>query len=142
MQERQDEGVSDTDKRQATVAVNVCYNYNMIRHCAKAVQSLEKWRHEEKVMKLKFTNHWIVGFLDRGNFKRRKITTGEKNRPTVEEVNRILELGHALYRTYLHSPKTTWNFDETAFTWAVGPTHMFIPVNQVCTIISHHQAFC
>jgi DDE superfamily endonuclease len=102
----------------------------MIRHCAKAVQSLEKWRHDEKVMKLKFTNHWIVGFLARGNFRRRKITTGEKNRPTVEEVNRILELGHALYRTYLHSPKTTWNFDETAFTWAVGPTHMFIPVNQ------------
>jgi DDE superfamily endonuclease len=102
----------------------------MIRHCAKEVQNSEKWRNNDKVKQLKFTNHWIFDFLTRGNFRRRKITTGEKSRPTDEEVNRIMELGQTLYRTYLHSPNTTWNFDETAFTWAVGPTHMFVPVNQ------------
>ena len=51
-------------------------------------------------------------------------------RPTEDEFRETMELGQKLYFLHYYSPSTSGTFDETALTWAMGPTHMFIPVDQ------------
>ena len=53
---------------------------------------------------------------------RRKITKEDKNVPSPEEIQRVLEIGHR--------PETCFNFDETAVIYAIGPTHIFCPRDQ------------
>lgn len=110
--------------------VNVCYNYHIIRQSAEKVQKSQKWVEDDNIQKLKFSNPWISNFLTRAHFRRRKITTADKKRPTEEEIRAVMAVGQGIYISNYHSPSTTWNFDETALTWAIGPTHLFIPANQ------------
>ena len=51
--------------------------------------------------------------------------------PDDNEILTVLQVGQQLYMINAHDASTTWNFDETAFTWAIGPTHVFCPSNQV-----------
>jgi len=73
---------------------------------------------------------WISGFLKRAGMTRRKITREEKEIPSPDEVVRRMKEGQQLYIVNLHSPHTTWNMDETSYTWAIGPTHLFCPISQ------------
>ena len=41
-----------------------------------------------------------------------------------------MRIGQDLYVAHFHDPRTCWNFDETAFTWAIGPSYMYCPGNQ------------
>ena len=41
-----------------------------------------------------------------------------------------MKIGQNLYVEGGHTPQTYFNFDETAFTWAIGPTHSYCPKNQ------------
>jgi DDE superfamily endonuclease len=61
---------------------------------------------------------------------RRKITRDDKNLPSDKEIARVLKIGQDLYIRNRHSPSSTWNYDETAFTWCLAPTHMWCPQNQ------------
>ena len=94
------------------------------------VQQKDHWKEHDKIKKMQFSNKWINGFLKRGGLSRRKITRDDKDLPSDDEINKVLEKGQELYLRNGHTPKTTFNFDETAFTWAIGPTHMFCPGNQ------------
>ena len=51
--------------------------------------------------------------------------------PDDNQILLVLQIGQGLYTTNVHDASTTWNFDETAFTWAIGPTNVFCPSNQV-----------
>ena len=85
---------------------------------------------DAEVQKLKFSNKWVRNFLLRCKMYRRKITKEDKNVPSPEEIQRVLEVGQQLYTNNEHRPETCYNFDETAVTYAIGPTHIFCPRNQ------------
>ena len=110
--------------------MNVTYSYAIIVSAATGVQETEKWKNNEKIMNLKFSNRWVKMFLGRGGLSRRKITREDKIMPEDDEVSDILRIGHGLYIRNMHDPRTCYNFDETAFTWAIGPSYMYCPGNQ------------
>ena len=72
----------------------------------------------------------MKNFLKRGGVSRRKITRDDKDVPTEEEVKGILKIGQDMYLQNDHNPLTCYNFDETAFTYSIGPSHMFCPRDQ------------
>ena len=85
---------------------------------------------DAEVQELKFSNKWVRNFLLRCKMYRRKITKEDKNVPSPEEIQRVLEIGQQLYTNNEHRPETCYNFDETAVTYAIGPTHIFCPRDQ------------
>ena len=121
--------IQDTEK-QVRVVVNVSYSYAIIISAAKSVQENDAWINVASVEKIEFSQKWTKGFLSRGGLTRRKITREDKTVPGDEEIDSILKIGQDIYIEHGHSAKTTYNFDETAFTWAIGPTHIFCPTNQ------------
>ena len=79
---------------------------------------------------MEFSNKWVKKFLVRAKMYRRKITKEDKNVPTPEEIKRILGIGQDMYVQKDHRPETCFNFDETAVTYAIGPTHVYCPKDQ------------
>ena len=110
--------------------VNVTYSYSIVERAANAVKNRICWQDDETVQQLRFSNKWIKSFLDRGGVTRRKITREDKAVPSDEEIHEILSIGQKCYIEKGHSPQTCFNFDETAFTYAIGPTHNYCPINQ------------
>jgi hypothetical protein len=72
----------------------------------------------------------VKAFLKRGGLSRRKITREDKVVPNDDVVTTTLTVGQDLYILNRHDPRSCWNFDETAFTWAIGPSYMYCPGNQ------------
>ena len=79
---------------------------------------------------MKFTDKWVRGFLSSGGLHRRKITREDKLLPSDSDISSVLQKGQELYLSIGHDSHSTFNFDETAFTWAIGPIHMFYPSDQ------------
>ena len=97
---------------------------------AKDVQARDSWLLSEEIKNKKFTNKWIKSFLLRGGVTRRKITREDKEVPTDEEIAGVLKIGQEILIRNGHTAQSCYNFDETAFTWAIGPTHVYCPINQ------------
>lgn len=97
---------------------------------AQKVQKESDWAENSEVQKLKFSNKWVKKFLIRGKMSRRKITKEDKDVPTETEIKRILGIGQNIYVQKGHSPESCFNFDETAVTYAIGPTHVYCPKDQ------------
>lgn len=112
------------------VVVNVTYSYAIVETSAKAVQESRYWIDNAEIKSMKFSNKWMKGFLTRGSVTRRKITREDKEVPTDEEIASVLNIGQQKYFENGHTAKTCYNFDETAFTWSIGPTHFYCPINQ------------
>lgn len=112
------------------ILVSVVYTYAIIIQAAKITQASERWKDDEKINTLMFSSKWVRSFLTRANMRRRKITTDDKLVPSDEEVRRIMEIGQKIYKDYGHTKDTTINMDETAFTYAIGPEHMYCPPDQ------------
>ena len=70
---------------------------------------------------------WVRGFLDRADMARRKITTEDKIRPSEAEIITQMKIGQDKYVSMGIQNHQVWNMDETAVTWCIGPTHMFVP---------------
>ena len=115
---------------EAKIEFNVAYSYDVIIETAKEVQSQSSWQLREQVSKLKFSSRWVRGLLDRAKLRRRKITREDKVIPSLEEIRSILRIGQDLILLHGHTEDTIYNMDETAYTWCVGPTHLFCPANQ------------
>ena len=112
------------------MVINVTYSYSIVERSAKAVQESMYWIENDEIKKMKFSNKWIKGFLSRGSCTRRKITREDKEVPTDIEIASVLNIGQQKYIENNHTAKTCYNFDETAFTWSIGPTHLYCPINQ------------
>jgi DDE superfamily endonuclease len=108
----------------------VTYSYAIVATAARSVQGLERWHTDESVQKLQFSHKWVKGILNRSGMSRRKITKEDKAVPGDDEIRRILKVGQDLYIAHGHTPETCFNFDETALTYAIGPSHMFCPGDQ------------
>lgn len=78
----------------------------------------------------KLTNKWIKSFLLRGGVTRRKITREDKEVPSDEEIASVLSIEQQKLVENSHTAGSCDNFDETAFTWASGPTHVCCLINQ------------
>jgi hypothetical protein len=76
-------------------------------------------------------NKWAKAFFQRGGLSRRKITGEDKAISDDDVVANTLRIGQDLYVAHFHNPRTCWNYDETAFTWAIGPSYMYCPGNQL-----------
>ena len=110
--------------------MSVVYTYAIIIQAAKVTQASERWCNEDKVNSLMFSSKWVRKFLNRANMRRRKITTDDKVIPTDEEIRRIMNIGQQMYKDFGHTKDTVINMDETAFTYAIGPEHMYCPPDQ------------
>ena len=106
------------------------YSYAIIGSAARSVQDRSHWMPNTKVSSLQFTNKWVKSFLTRGGLRRRKITREDKDVPESEEILQFMRIGQKLFIDNQHDENTCFNFDETAFTWAIGPTHVYCPINQ------------
>ena len=62
--------------------------------------------------------------------RRRKITTDDKVIPENEEIIRVMKIGQDLIREFNYEAKHILNMDETAFTYAIGPEYIYVPVDQ------------
>jgi hypothetical protein len=107
----------------------VAYSREIVRVAAKLAQQNEQWADDPAIQALKFSDGWITEFLRRANFRRRKITTETKSLPTVEEVAEIMGRGQVQFIASEHTIYTVYNMDETAYTYAIGPTHLFCPAS-------------
>lgn len=112
------------------IIVNVTYSYAIIITAAKCTQESEKYKNEKTIENSRFSHKWVKGFLERGGVRRRKITKEDKVTPTDDEIRRILKIGQDIFISKGHGANTCFNFDETAFTYAIGPTHVFCPGDQ------------
>ena len=79
---------------------------------------------------MEFSNKWMKKFLVNAKLYRIIIRKEDKNVSTPEEVKRILGIGQDMYVQKDHRPETCFNFDETAVTYAIGPTHVYCPKDQ------------
>ena len=114
----------------ARIILNVAYSYAIISETALEIQKQSNWISNERVQTLKFSNNWVKKFLKRSGLRKRKITRDDKNIPSVSEVIQKMSEGQNIYTSCGHSPSTTWNMDETAVTWAIGPVHVYVPNDQ------------
>ena len=106
------------------------YSYAVIIETANEIKNQENWLTNEIVQELKFSPHWVKGMLNRAQLRGRKITTDQKKVPSISEINGILKVGQDLIIEKSHDASTVYNMDETAITYAIGPTHQHIPINQ------------
>ena len=94
------------------------------------MQQLYHWQDDTCVSNLTFSSNGGRDFLNRANLRRRKITTEDKKIPSAEEVTRTMGIGQELIKDFDYGPDTIMNMDETAFTYAIGPEYMYVPVDQ------------
>jgi hypothetical protein len=106
---------------------NITHSYDIVRMAAQETQKKLHWMDDEKVQGLKFSNKWVRGFLLRDKFSRKKVTTEVKNPPSEAEVRRIMkDRQDSIVDNLFHEDlKSIGNMDETAFRYAIGPTHQF-----------------
>jgi hypothetical protein len=115
---------------EAKILFNVAYSYDVIKETAKEVQLKQSWQANEQIQKLHFSSHWVRSLLNRAALRRRKITREDKVIPSVEQIRAMLKVGQDLIISKGHDECTIFNMDETAYTWAIGPTHLYVPSNQ------------
>jgi hypothetical protein len=72
----------------------------------------------------------MSSFLKKANMRRRRITTEDKDLPSAATVNEYMMRGQAVFISKNYDLMYVWNMDETAYTYAIGPTHMFVPPDQ------------
>ena len=122
--------MDENDTPLARILVNVAYSYAILQATARDVQKQDNWVSNLVVKKLHFSNKWVKGFLNRCKLRKRTITRDDKPIPSDAVVVEKMKEGQYLYEHYGHSPGNTWNMDETAVTWAIGPVHMYVPHDQ------------
>jgi len=109
---------------------SIAYNYEIIRERAKSVQTLSKWQDDVNVQKLQFSDHWVHDFIKRMKFSRRKITSDKKVLMSLAEIRSKMVASQNRIVSGGYSPHQIANLDETALTFGIGPTHMYVPVDQ------------
>lgn len=112
------------------IIVSVVYLYSIIIEAATTVQQQSQWGDDSKIHNLVFSPHWLRSFLNRANMRRRKITTDDKVIHENEEIIRVMKIGQDLIREFNYEAKHILNMDETAFTYAIVPEYIYVPVDQ------------
>jgi hypothetical protein len=115
------------DPASVTVLANVAYSYSVIRAAAEMVQKWPQFSAAEKVMKLKFSQSWIHGFITRAALHKRAVTTTEKNLPSVAEVQEVMAKIQEWLVKNEYTLDETVSADETGIFYGAQPKCQFVP---------------
>jgi len=113
--------------RAVRVVANITYTYEQIRNALKEVANREPYRHNSKILALRFSPHYIRNLLNRQNFVKRRVTTETKAVPEDSKINAKMKIGQDIYIHKRYEPEYVWNYDETALTYGIGALHMYVP---------------
>lgn len=67
--------VDEDGQLSAETVANVCYSYSIVRTAVDIVRQRPQWVGNDKLQKLKMSNEWCQGFIQRALLSRRKVTT-------------------------------------------------------------------
>jgi hypothetical protein len=98
-----------------------------VRTAALRVQAEPQWRDNPDIQTLTFSDGWITDFLERQRFRRKQITREDKKVPSGPEIVTHMKIGQDTYKLTSRGAANVWNMDETALTYAIGPTHIYSP---------------
>ena len=110
----------------AVIKEHTLYSYEIVRRAALETQQSAQFLNDQQVQDFQFSNKWVRGFLNREKMRKRRITSVEKEIPSVNEVRQQMSIGQSLIICLMLLAYQIWNMDETAFTWAIGPQHAFV----------------
>lgn len=99
--------------------VSIAFTYEMIRTCAKLVQSRPEWKSATNVPNLKFSDHWVHNFIQRIGFSRKKITSNNLYSLKDNFVKDAIDV----IKNYSKG-KIVYNMDETGICLSL-PTHAY-----------------
>jgi len=107
---------------------NAVFSFEMVRFAAVTVAGRQMWAANTRVARLKFSNHWVQGWLRRQELRRRRITAVDKKRPTPEEVNKtMLEIQKVIVEEGFTLDEII-NADETGVFYAQQPQNKYVNV--------------
>jgi hypothetical protein len=113
--EKLKDSLNDEERENAmagTVA-NCMYSYELVRLAAEEERTAERWKSDQAVQRLKFSDGWVRGVLDRYKFSRRRCTgVAKSTRPSPEAVRGIMTEIQALLRDEKIPLGGTWSVDE------------------------------
>jgi hypothetical protein len=109
---------------------NVAYSYSVVKIAAQLARASPAWKGVEEVSKLKFTNSWIHGFLQRNVLRRRRITTTAKARPTVDDIQSHMARIQAKITEGGYQPYQVVNSDETGVFFGAAPLCQYVGPDQ------------
>ncbi len=123
---------------QASVVANVAHSYEIVKLAAETTRKKEPWATDAKIMKLKFSNKWVKGFLRRLTLRRRRNTSNDKVLPLphvvaarMKEIQAVIELGPAggqpVGDSQTYDLDDIVNADETASRYALKPLNQYVP---------------
>jgi hypothetical protein len=107
------------------IVMDCVYNFTIIRLAAQLVQQMDKWKNDEQIQSLMFSDCWIKKFLDRNDLSRRRITSIRK---MPEEASIKGSLNGNQHRLIQHQvgPEQILNVDETNFAYEIGPRRWWV----------------
>jgi hypothetical protein len=111
----------------ASVIANIAHSYHIIRMAAQTAQGSPKWKGDERIAKLKFTDPWVVGFLRRTSLRRRRVTTSNKNTPPPDVVRATMRSIQDVIIKEGYEPDDTVNGDETGIFYGAKPKNLYVP---------------
>jgi len=122
----------------ARVVANVTYSYEIIKLAADTTRKENPWASDAKLLKLKFSNKWVKGFLRRTTLRRRRNTSSVKAVPSpavvaarMKEIQAVIEKGPVGGQPVGQSQKyekiDIINADETASHYALKPVDQYVP---------------
>lgn len=103
--------------------VNLVYSYSMVREAARIVRDTS-YKDNAEVSSMKFSDHWVHGFLERHNLRRLRCTTGAAKAPDPASVrDRLLQIKSELEGVPLWA---VFNIDETAVMYSPQPVYQYV----------------
>ncbi len=112
---------------QKNAAGDVAYSYDIIKSAAKMVQALPHWKDDQGIQKLKFSNHWVVGFLRRNSLRRRRVTTFDKQIPAASVIRSEMQKIQRKIREGGFPADCVLNADETGINYGAQPKNQYVP---------------
>lgn len=103
-----------TQSKSMEVIANCAFNYDCFKLAAKKAREMSKFKDEKALKDLTFRNKWIFNLKRRYELARRRCTTTAKDKPTVEDVRKIMENIQCEIEDNSTPIENIWNEDETA----------------------------
>jgi hypothetical protein len=105
---------------------NVTHSYAVIREAARLTRNSLPWKNETGLMKLKFSNNWVQGFLRRAGLRRRRTTTTAKAKPPVSDIRKRMSEIQTTISSGGFALHEIVNSDETGVCFGAPPKNQYI----------------
>ncbi len=113
--------------KHAHIVANVAHSYLVIKQAAQMARQLPQFAENETVQNLKFSNKWVVAFLQRCALRRRRVTATEKELPPVPVVRERMAEIQSLIKDNNFLPVDVISADETGIFFGAPPKNQYVP---------------